>query len=176
MFRSGSFGLRQRYPFLHPLTRGTYPRRDPQRSGHTDESIQKRESRVRCNGKRTNQKGGSTNAPQQDVPHFGQQHRYGYPTKHHGLRRNRTYLRSGSGHPFHRHRIGSRSLERYPAQSVRPRPLVLQPPHRPGIPGSEEKLSFRSDFGYAVAGANFHSDGRRRIILPPIILLHVRNQ
>ncbi len=97
-------------------------------------------------------------------------------TKHHGLRRNRTYLRSGSGHPFHRHRIGSRSLERYPAQSVRPRPLVLQPPHRPGIPGSEEKLSFRPDFGYAVAGANFHSDGRRRIILPPIILLHVRNQ
>jgi len=48
--------------------------------------------------------------------------------------------------------------------------------HRPGIPGSEEKLSFRPDFGYAVAGANFHSDGRRRIILPPIILLHVRNQ
>ena len=35
---------------------------------------------------------------------------------------------------------------------------------------------FRPDFGYAVAGANFHSDGRRRIILPPIILLHVRNQ
>ena len=31
-------------------------------------------------------------------------------------------------------------------------------------------------FGYAVAGANFHSDSRRRIILPPIILLHVRNQ
>lgn len=28
------------------------------------------------------------------------------------------------------------TLERHPAQSIRPRPFVLQPPYRPGIPGN----------------------------------------
>ena len=49
--------------FLHPLTRGTYPRRDPQRSGHTDESIQKEKAEYDAMGKERTKKGGSTNAP-----------------------------------------------------------------------------------------------------------------
>ena len=56
MFRSGSFGFRQRYPFLHPLTRGTYPRRDPQRSDHTDESIQKEKAEYDAMGKERTKK------------------------------------------------------------------------------------------------------------------------
>ena len=61
-----------------------------------------------------------------------------------GLRRYRTDMRKRSRHHLHRHRFGIRTLERHHAQSLRPRPTVLQPAHRPRIPRGKENLSFRT--------------------------------
>ena len=131
-----------------------------------------RKSKIRHTGQGTRKNGDSRNASQQDVPHLGQQHRNRHPAKPDGLRRYRTDMRKRSRHHLHRHRFGIRTLERHHAQSLRPRPTVLQPPHRPRIPRGKENLSFRTSVRHPLTSETTDSHCRERALFPPGILLH----
>ena len=106
---------------------------------------------------------------------LGQQHRHGHPAEYHGLRRHRPDMRERSRHHLHRHRLGTRPLERHHAQGLRPRPPLLQPPHRPRIPRSEAQLPLRPALGHSRPGETAHPHRRKRPVLAPALLLHARH-
>ena len=140
-----------------------------------DESMacyRREKAKIRHTGQGTRKNGDSRNASQQDVPHLGQQHRNRHPAKPDGLRRYRTDMRKRSRHHLHRHRFGIRTLERHHAQSLRPRPTVLQPAHRPRIPRGKENLSFRTSVRHPLTSETTDSHCRERALFPPGILLH----
>ena len=148
-------------------TRGNTPA-----GGGEHESLPQGAKSLRSAGEGTQGQGAARGAAQPHVHHPRQQHGHGTAAKPDRLGRNGDYLRERGGHRIDSHRDGIRQLERHAAQGVRPRPPVLQPPHRPGIQGNHRLLPVRTPLGHARTDKAAHLLAGERTVLAKHILLH----